>query len=247
MSKNKEVKQGIENFVIEKWKRTDFDFAEYNPRYMEDYAKKALRSKMRKYGRLTPVVVNKRTGNLVSGHQRIEQEDKINKTLDYVVTCSVIDVPLEEEVKINVMLNNPDLQGKYDPDMFIELVKQYPNIDWQKDVGFTQISIDYLAAEATNYEDYTGVFAQSEPQKATVEQLEQMRQAKKEHQEKVDNFKTGETGVSTSKETDDYYITFVFNNNAQKHEFMEKIGQPRTARTVRATLLWEIYEGKFEL
>lgn len=48
--------------------------AEYNPRVKlteTDFEYKALKSSIDEFGLVVPLIVNKRTGNLVSGHQRL--------------------------------------------------------------------------------------------------------------------------------------------------------------------------------
>jgi ParB-like chromosome segregation protein Spo0J len=44
--------------------------APYNPRKISDHDLEALRRSMKFFGVVEPVVVNKRTGRIVGGHQR---------------------------------------------------------------------------------------------------------------------------------------------------------------------------------
>jgi len=91
--------------------------APYNPRTMDKYAKKKLREEIKANGLVEPLVWNKRTGNLVGGHQRLEQLDALEGKQDYQLTVAAIDVPTEKEIAINVALNNPNLQGAWDYDL----------------------------------------------------------------------------------------------------------------------------------
>ena len=43
-----------------------------NPRMISSAAKRALGASLRRFGLVQPIVVNERTGRVVSGHQRIE-------------------------------------------------------------------------------------------------------------------------------------------------------------------------------
>lgn len=52
-------------------KISDLKRAEYNPRQISEWAKEALRKSMMKFGDLSGIVVNVRTGKIVGGHQRV--------------------------------------------------------------------------------------------------------------------------------------------------------------------------------
>jgi len=54
----------------------DLKHAEYNPRKMSDQDRRALEQAMRAFGDLSGVVFNRKTGNLVGGHQRVTALEK---------------------------------------------------------------------------------------------------------------------------------------------------------------------------
>ena len=66
--------------------------APYNPRIMDEGAKKRLKRNIAKHGLVSALTWNKRTGNLVGGHQRLEQLDALEKSKDYELTVCVVDV-----------------------------------------------------------------------------------------------------------------------------------------------------------
>jgi hypothetical protein len=57
-------------------KISDLKRADYNPRQISEWAKEALRKSMMKFGDLSGIVVNIRTGRIVGGHQRVSLFDQ---------------------------------------------------------------------------------------------------------------------------------------------------------------------------
>lgn len=84
--------------------------APYNPRKISEDAMTRLRGSLREFGAAEPVVVNLQTGNLVGGHQRVEAA-RLEGWMALPVT--VVDLPLDKEMALNVALNNPKLAGEY--------------------------------------------------------------------------------------------------------------------------------------
>jgi len=104
----------LESFTAETVNRRDIRGADYNPRKISEAAKKKLRKKMREWGAVQPIVVNRRTMTIVGGHQRIDAMDSILRKDDYELTVAMIDVDEKQEAAINVFLNNPSAQGEWD-------------------------------------------------------------------------------------------------------------------------------------
>lgn len=84
--------------------------ANYNPRDITDEAYKGLKNSINKFGLIGPLIVNIRTNNLISGHQRlkvaIENEFKSIKVM-------YIDISQEEEELLNITLNNQKITGYF--------------------------------------------------------------------------------------------------------------------------------------
>lgn len=91
---------------------SSMNMAEYNPRIqltpdMEEYRK--LAKSIKQFGLQQPVVWNKRTNNVVGGHQRIT----VAKGLGYTeVPAVVVDLPVAEEKLLNIALNR--ISGEWD-------------------------------------------------------------------------------------------------------------------------------------
>lgn len=93
--------------------RSQVHGADYNPRQIAPAARKALRDKFESTGQVEPLVWNKRTGNLVGGHQRLGILDDLMGTDDYKLTVSEVDLSPADEKIMNVFLNNPSVQGTF--------------------------------------------------------------------------------------------------------------------------------------
>ncbi|MHC5035376.1 MAG: hypothetical protein ACYTFZ_10105, partial [Planctomycetota bacterium] len=89
--------------------------APYNPRKdlrPGDPEYEAIKRSILEFGCVDPLVWNRRTGNLVGGHQRLKvlQNDLGAEEAD----VSVVDLPPEREKALNVALNK--IQGDWDKD-----------------------------------------------------------------------------------------------------------------------------------
>lgn len=115
--------------------------ADYNPRLIDEDNLKKLTKGIREHGLVTPLVWNKRTGILVSGHQRLAAADKIYRKKDYEVPVAIIDVDEKEEKTLNVQLNNPSMQGSWDLGALAGL--NADGINWD-DMGFNKADIDFM-------------------------------------------------------------------------------------------------------
>ncbi len=104
-------------------KRSDINFAMYNPRKITQEAKKSLKANLKRVGLLGGIVWNETTGNLVSGHQRISIIDEVNKynpetrENDYLIRVEVVHMDEKTEKEQNIFMNNRGVQGEFDSDM----------------------------------------------------------------------------------------------------------------------------------
>lgn len=85
--------------------------APYNPRTISKQAMDALSFSLQRFGIVQEVVVNKRTGHIVGGHQRVEA---LKKSGVEDVPVVFVDLNDAEERELNVALNSPLLAGEYD-------------------------------------------------------------------------------------------------------------------------------------
>jgi hypothetical protein len=144
MNKPKTKNVILEAFETVKINRRDIHNADYNPRGISESARKKLRAKLKKWGRVQPEVVNKRTMNIVGGHQRIKLMDDAERRDDYEFTVAMIDVDEKEEVAINMFLNNASAQGEWDIMLLQDIKGLFPDIDYEQDMGFDESDINIL-------------------------------------------------------------------------------------------------------
>lgn len=190
-------------------KRSELKGAEYNPRIIDKEAKKRLKKGLQKHGLVSPITWNKRTGNIVSGHQRISQLDALEKGKDYDLDVWVIDVDEQEEAILNVQLNNPSMQGDWDLDALADMTEQF-DIDFD-DMGFTKLDVDFMY---DGDEKFTQLFETPEAQevKQGLEEVKAARQAGKERMQDKNNI--------------NFYSIIVFEDEKQRTDFYKKISTP---------------------
>lgn len=94
---------------------------ERNPRRIDPKNAKALRASIERWGLVEPLIWNKRTGQLVGGHQRRRQMLALGIEETNVV---VVDIEEHEELALNVTLNNPHAQGRFDDDAIAEMLDE---------------------------------------------------------------------------------------------------------------------------
>jgi hypothetical protein len=146
----------VQKFTVSRVHRSQLKNAAYNPRSIDDYTRDALKAELKALGLVEPLVWNKRTGNLVGGHQRISCVDAIEGHANYLLDVSVIDVDLAHEKKLNIALNNAMLQGNYDLEKMLALVKDLKETDSKFDtnvIGFGGLELKELAVN-TSFQDY---------------------------------------------------------------------------------------------
>lgn len=134
-----------ERFEIAKIPRADIKGVDWNPRAISNQAKMRLRRGIEENGLVQPLVWNKRTGNLVGGHQRLSILDDMEGSNSYNVTVSVVDLADKDERKLNVLLNNDSAMGHWDERRLLELFHTDDNdvVDYEA-FGFSSNQADYF-------------------------------------------------------------------------------------------------------
>lgn len=97
--------------------------APYNPRVklepgMPEWEK--LKKSIEDFGNVEPIVWNRRTGNVVGGHQRLAVLKSMGND---TVPCSVVDLDETDEKLLNVALNK--IRGKWDYDRLEEILSDF--------------------------------------------------------------------------------------------------------------------------
>lgn len=114
--------------------------AKYNPRKdlkPGDPEYEKLKQSIKKFGVVEPIVWNKRSGNIVGGHQRY----KIFKNMGITkIECVVVDLDELHEKALNVALNK--ISGEFDIPVLTDLLKDLDSYDF--DVSLTGFDEDEI-------------------------------------------------------------------------------------------------------
>ena len=136
---------------IEKVAINKLNPAKYNPRKdlkPGDTEYEKLKRSIDEFGYVEPIIWNKRTRNIVGGHQRY----KILKNMGLSeVECGVLDLDEVKEKALNVALNK--IGGEFDIPLLTDLLKDLSDSDFDARLtGFDLIEIDELFSKADDKE-----------------------------------------------------------------------------------------------
>src|SRR3954471_6719011 len=114
----------MSNFTIRLMPITDLIPAPYNPRRSlkpADRAYRKLAASLREFGLVEPLVWNETTGHVVGGHLRLSilREQGVEE-----IPVSVVQLTPERERALNVVLNNREAQGRFDPAKLTEILTE---------------------------------------------------------------------------------------------------------------------------
>lgn len=129
--------------------------ADYNPRKDLQEADKEyqdIKSGILSFGLVIPLIMNKRTGNLVNGHQRL----KVLKDLGYTeVEVSLVDMDEKKEKALNLALSRID--GDFDNKALTNVVAEIKaaGID-PITLGFTKSEVDKMFPAEMNVDNLFG-------------------------------------------------------------------------------------------
>lgn len=202
-------KSKFQKFEFGTINRSDIKNAKYNPRIMDKEAKKRLKKNLQENGLVSAITWNKRTGNICGGHQRVEQLDALEKNKNYSLDVCIVDVDERTEAKLNVLLNNPSVQGEWDLEKLAEMTETF-DLDFA-DMGFTKLDVDFMY---DGDERFTEMFEtpEAEEVKKGLEEVKAARQAGKERMQEKNNI--------------NFYSVIVFEDEKQRADFYKKISVP---------------------
>ena len=137
----------------------DMNRAAYNPRVdlrPEDEEYQAIERSLKRHGLVQPIVWNRRTNTVVSGHQRLTVLEAQGET---EVTVSVVDLDDNREKALNIALNK--ITGEWDDDKLSVILNELG--EEATDTGFTLPEIDVLRDELKSYFDDVTAPDEEEP------------------------------------------------------------------------------------
>ena len=213
-----------QKFEAQEIHRAQIQNAPYNPRRIKDAARAKIKKNLKTVGLLSTLVWNKRSGNLVSGHQRLSQLDALEGTEDYTLTVAVVDLDDKTEKEQNIFFNSTTAQGYFDFDMLLEVL---PDVDYQaagfddndlRVIGFEYEAAEFNSPQAKSVQDEINEIYDTGKESNSGESYEARKQKvldskarqKEIHEGRVDE---GET-----------YVTLSFQSFRAKAEFMRRMG-----------------------
>lgn len=211
--------------------RSEIHPAKYNPRVMDAEARAALKRSIKRFGVVGGIVINKRTGGtIVSGHQKVDILDEINKypEYDYRLKVETINVDEKTEKELNIFFNNPSGQGRWDERKLRDLI---PDID-VKIAGF---SAQDLAAIGVQVEI---------PEISTIaDDIEELRRPAEERKQAVKDAKAAikEAAEEKAFETESF-VTLSFSSYQAKSAFMLRFGFQPLEKFVNGDAFSEMVE-----
>ena len=110
--------------------------AAYNPRKVmkpADPAYRKLERSLREFGLVEPLVWNESTGRVVGGHARLRILKAMGAT---EVPVSVVRLDEAREKALNVVLNNQEAQGRYDPARLADVLTELEDLPELALTGF---------------------------------------------------------------------------------------------------------------
>lgn len=137
----------------------DINRAAYNPRVdlkPEDEEYQAIERSLKRHGLVQPIVWNRRTNTVVSGHQRLTVLEAQGET---EVTVSVVDLDDIKEKELNIALNK--ITGEWDDKKLTDILTELG--EEAADTGFTLPEIDVLRDELKSYFDDVTAPDEEEP------------------------------------------------------------------------------------
>lgn len=194
--------------------RSKITNAPYNPRIISDKAFTNLKKNLKKRGLMSTLTWNERSGNLVSGHQRLKALDQLEQKSggDYTLTVSVVNLSDKEEKEQNIFFNSTTVQGQFDFEILNDILGDIDPFA----AGFDENDLNILGVSfaSDNFTD--------ESQQENIDALAALKATKKETVKKAkeaararadERYQDGET-----------YVTLSFSTYNAKKAFMKRFG-----------------------
>lgn len=207
-------KSKFQRFESEQWRRSAIFPHPKNPRQIAPKAARRLKGKMKEVGLIQPIIVNRRTGYIIGGHQRLstldalEKYDAVTQDNDYLLDVSVCELTDAQELEMLVFLNNPSAEGHFDIDLLADL-------NLEMGIGFESMGFDQLDVDMMFDGDarFSHIFEDDAEVSETKEKLEQVKAARSE-------------GVASMQEKNsaEFYFVVVCRDEAELKEIKRRLG-----------------------
>jgi hypothetical protein len=226
-----------QTFVIEQMARSTLVPHPKNPRTITDAARKKLRDNMKEVGLLQPIIVNRTTGYMLGGHQRLAVLDSLERykvvdgtpSHDYLLDVSVVELDEKAEAKALVFLNNADAMGSWDLDALASLATD-TDVSLES-MGFDRVSLETLFDGDSRFESLLGSSAEAEDTKSALDAMRgDSDETKREEGQRLKEIKQERAGFNerrNEKADTDYYCVIVCQDAAEKAALMAHLRLPK--------------------
>lgn len=205
-----------QRFEVERIQRSELRNATYNPRRIDPYARKKLEHVLKKHGLVQTLVWNRRTGNLVGGHQRLAILDSLEGKPDYYLDVAVVDVDDRQERELNVALNSPGITGEFEPEMLAELVRETPEFEIE-DAGLDVLELQMLTNDPA-FAPHFDPAEQTPEMQAHVKAAEEIAKLKRQRREYKEKDRDKLWNES------EFYSVVLFKSAIHQQRFMHHCG-----------------------
>ncbi len=229
MSKNQPVDNELTRYQTSQsvvMCRNEIKNAPYNPRKISSEALKSLKANIKQIGLLGGIVVNKTTGHLVSGHQRLTALDSLERRNDYSLRVELVEMDEKTEKEQNIFMNSASVQGEFDLDMLREIL---PEIEYEN-AGLTIEDLSIIGVI-----DTVDAFAPDNLSDELNENYESRKQATKDLKSKI------KSGYNERYETEPV-VTLSFSSVKAKQAFMQRFGYDLNAAFINGDMFSEQIE-----
>jgi len=182
--------------------------APFNPRAIGDKEKKRLKEALARHKYLDRIVWNESTSHIVSGHQRLAALDSLEKTKNYRLEVTVVQMSEAEEMAACISANNPCSQGFF---TLPELGALF------KDHKVEPEAAGFDAADVYSLFGTSPLAEKAEDIAALAETLRGIRERQKKSVAKED----GDNDPN-------YYAVVVFRDRAGRKAFLDALGIDET-------------------
>lgn len=120
--------------------------ANYNPRDINPEALKGLIESIKKFGMPQPLIINKKTNVLISGHQRLRAAQSL---AFQTVPVVYVELSIPEEKALNVTLNNQKISGHFTHALgeLLDEIRIELGDDFFRDIKLDEIEVPPLLEE----------------------------------------------------------------------------------------------------
>jgi hypothetical protein len=223
-------------FEMKRINRKAIKNAPYNPRQLDSHAKSRLELFLKKRGLLAPITVNRRTGFIVGGHQRLAALDALEGHPDYLLDVAMVNLDDAAERESNIFLNNPGAQGTWDEAALATMLKETPGLDLEM-TGFVPMDLQVMFDDPS----LGGLYDADSDVAAELDKFDEIVEAsrakpKVDKAEKKAERKQWDKGYDEAKIEAPYTIV-IWANHEERSRFYETVGFPADERHIDGQLV----------